>query len=411
MSDQVPPHVAELAQHEAKESAQRRRGVSPRLITPVSAAALRSTKFPTPRSIVRRLLLEGLFLLAGSTKIGKSWLALLIALVKAMGGEVLGERTVAGKVAFLGLEDNLRRLQSRLAMLLQPGDVWPENLLLLDAAGWPWYEQDAVEQLQRFHDANQDLELLVIDTLKRLQGPQRKRGNAYDLDIEFVAPFQRFALERRLCLLGVAHTRKRDRRFKEVDVLESISGSLGLPATADGALVLDRGRLKNEGVLFATGRDLPERQLSLVFEPSMGLWSYRGEAAELPRSDEQRAVLDVLARRGAPMRLQELALATGKGYDATKVLVLRMTNHGLLCRFGPGLYSIPTPPPGELGVLSVPSVPGVPSVPWIPGGDELKGTLGGRPCVPVDQQGDSAQDRQAGTLGTGVSREVVEIDL
>ncbi|MFI5143529.1 MAG: AAA family ATPase, partial [Thermoanaerobaculales bacterium] len=259
-------------------------------IVTVTAAELQHREFPPLVEIIEGLVLAGLFLLAGAPKIGKSWLALLLALAKAMGGEALGVRTSAAMVLFVGLEDGMRRLHKRLGMMLPNGDIWPEHLLLADATSWPWRGPQAVDELRRYHDAHPGLKFVVLDTLARLRPPTGgKRGSGYDLDVEFAAPFQALAIERELGVLGCVHTRKQDRKYRELDGLESVSGTLGLPGTADGVLVLQRGRLARQGELLITGRDLPERKLALSFDPACGLWSCIGDAAEVIASQARQA--------------------------------------------------------------------------------------------------------------------------
>ena len=63
--------------------------------------------------------MEGLTLLAARPKIGKTWLALDIAIAVATGGYCLGDiKCEQGDVLFLALEDNKRRMQRRLTKLL-----------------------------------------------------------------------------------------------------------------------------------------------------------------------------------------------------------------------------------------------------------------------------------------------------
>ena len=75
--------------------------------------------------MIQQILPEGLTLLAGKPKRGKSWLALDIALAIASGGTVLGRRCDPGPVLYLALEDNPRRLKKRLELIAgaTPGPV------------------------------------------------------------------------------------------------------------------------------------------------------------------------------------------------------------------------------------------------------------------------------------------------
>jgi len=77
-----------------------------------TAAELRDLKFPEPRWAVPGIIPEGVTLLGGAPKIGKSWLALGLSLAIASGGKALGSVEVEpGAVLYLALEDTGRRLQ------------------------------------------------------------------------------------------------------------------------------------------------------------------------------------------------------------------------------------------------------------------------------------------------------------
>lgn len=66
------------------------------------------------RYVVPGYIAEGLTVLAGRPKLGKSWLALDLAIAVATGGAALGSTKVGqGDVLYLALEDNERRLCRR----------------------------------------------------------------------------------------------------------------------------------------------------------------------------------------------------------------------------------------------------------------------------------------------------------
>lgn len=72
-------------------------------------------------------------MLAGPPKIGKSWLALGLAVAVATGGKALGTIDVTtGAALYLALEDTPRRLQARLRKVLA-NDPAPDNLTLTPA--------------------------------------------------------------------------------------------------------------------------------------------------------------------------------------------------------------------------------------------------------------------------------------
>lgn len=71
---------------------------------PISAADLIQIEFPPTAWIVRDVLPEGVTLLAGKPKKGKSWLALALAEAVASGGVALGNKSVEqGRLCILPL--------------------------------------------------------------------------------------------------------------------------------------------------------------------------------------------------------------------------------------------------------------------------------------------------------------------
>src|SRR5262249_19836819 len=80
----------------------------------VSLQELKAMTFEPLKYVVPGIFVEGLTLLAGKPKIGKSWLVLHAALAVARGGFTLGElHCKQGDVLYLALEDSERRLRSR----------------------------------------------------------------------------------------------------------------------------------------------------------------------------------------------------------------------------------------------------------------------------------------------------------
>ena len=70
--------------------------------------------FDPIKYVVPGYIVEGLTLLAGKPKIGKSWLLLHAAIAVARGEFALGNvHCIEGDVLYCALEDGPRRLQSR----------------------------------------------------------------------------------------------------------------------------------------------------------------------------------------------------------------------------------------------------------------------------------------------------------
>ena len=80
----------------------------------IDGATLMSQPLRPPPFVVDGLMAQGLHLLAGAPKAGKSWLALWLAVTVAKGGEVWGLPTRQGTTLYLCLEDSMLRIQNRL---------------------------------------------------------------------------------------------------------------------------------------------------------------------------------------------------------------------------------------------------------------------------------------------------------
>lgn len=79
----------------------------------ISAYELDHKEFPPVNWAVPDLIPEGVTILSGKPKIGKSWLMLNIAIAVASGGMALGKtKCEQGKVLYAANEDNQRRLKN-----------------------------------------------------------------------------------------------------------------------------------------------------------------------------------------------------------------------------------------------------------------------------------------------------------
>lgn len=94
----------------------------------VDGQTLMSQPLRPPNFVVDTLLSQGLHLLAGSPKVGKSWLALWLAVTVAKGEKVWGMSTHQGTTLYLCLEDSLLRIQNRLFEITEDA---PDNVYFL----------------------------------------------------------------------------------------------------------------------------------------------------------------------------------------------------------------------------------------------------------------------------------------
>ena len=89
----------------------------------IDADTLQSTAYEPVSFVVDDLLPQGLHLLAGAPKIGKSWLALWLCLCAAQGKPLWTFATRPCEVLYLCLEDSFQRIQSRLFDLTEDAAI------------------------------------------------------------------------------------------------------------------------------------------------------------------------------------------------------------------------------------------------------------------------------------------------
>lgn len=304
-----------------------------------SLTNLLSCELPDPSWLVPELISEGLVLLAGKPKLGKSWLALSLALDCALGtacqGKLaLGRYTVAkAGVLYLSLEDSQKRFQSRVMKLLN-GRPTPENFAYL--LTWKPLQGDGLLDLDTLLYTASDTRLVVIDTLARVRQPGKSGSNVYQDDYELMARLHEFAIRHHITLLLVHHTRK----LGSDDPFDEISGSTGLTGAADTSMVLKRERNQPNATLHITGRDVEEQELALIFDSSTCTWSVTGTAAEREVSQSRKEVLNLLKQNG-PMTPMDIAKELGKGSATIKSTLRRMVEDGEIARQGRGQYALP----------------------------------------------------------------------
>ncbi len=92
------------------------------------ADTLVSTPMKSTPFVVSELIPQGLHIIGGASKIGKSWLMLWLGLRVSRGEPIWNYETTQGTVLYLALEDSFERLQRR---LLDINDVQASEKLQL----------------------------------------------------------------------------------------------------------------------------------------------------------------------------------------------------------------------------------------------------------------------------------------
>ena len=167
---------------------------------PLSAEALSTMTFQPIKYVVPGIIVEGLTLFAGKPKLGKSWLLLHAAVAVARGGFTLGDiHCMEGDVLYCALEDNLRRLQSRMTKLFGVAQSWPKRLKFL--CEMPRLAEGGIDALKAWIKSVDRPRLVIIDTLAMVRMPNKRDQGPYDADYTAVKDLRALAHEHNIAIV------------------------------------------------------------------------------------------------------------------------------------------------------------------------------------------------------------------
>ena len=313
-----------MTQLEAVRHIQRTLGERIRELDAVNANTLMDMEFQPTGWLIEKLLGKGVYILAGASKIGKSWLVLWLADRVSKGEKVWGFKTAQSEVLYVSLEDTAQRIQQRLSEVTggEAERIWIATEAELLGKG---FEQ----QLASFLGEHPGVGFVIIDTLQRIR-QMKTEGYSYGGDYEVMTALKGVADRFNITILVVHHTRKEE----SDDAFNMISGTNGLMGCADGAMVLQKpSRIGKAATLDVTGREVADLQLKLEFDETKH-WQFIEYGKEEPRDDADKlfsAVQQLVAEcrewRGTPTELVS-ALSPALPADTKPHSLTRRLNAG-----------------------------------------------------------------------------------
>lgn len=289
--------MTKAKEHEAKREEDRR--------TLQSVDGLSVYRSPTrsDKCVIDGVLYQGLTILAGRPKVGKSWLALQLALSVARGIPLLNGRDVLapGHVAYFALEEAQSRTSGRMQKLVPVEDITLQNIemvySILPLAG------GGAEQLEQFIVKSRPT-LVIIDTFLAFVRQTGEKRDVLRAEYTEIDTLRKIAEKHSVAMVLIHHLRKNIGG----DGLDSVAGSTGITAAADCIWTLQKQ--DPYVILDVVGREVEEQSLALQFEKvdlNFG-WHLMGEGREVRQSQDDTAVLTLLQAEGAltPARISQL---------------------------------------------------------------------------------------------------------
>ena len=227
-----------------------------------------------PRFCVQNFLPQGLSILGGAPKMGKSWLVMDLCVRIAKGEAMWNMETTQGTTLYLCLEDPYFRVQQRLGCIT---DEAPPNVFFANAAST--LAEDLEQQIIEFVKDHPDTVLIVIDTFQMVRASNGEPS--YGGDYQELQKLKWIADALRISILLVHHLRKQGDR----DPINRLSGTTGIGGAVDAIFILDKDeRNQNHAKLICTGRDIEHRELELRFNKESCVWDMISDSLDSPEN-------------------------------------------------------------------------------------------------------------------------------
>ena len=280
--------------------------------------------------VVKGLLSNGLHLLAGAPKSGKSWLALWLSVTIAKGEAVWGNTVKQGTTLYLCLEDSRLRIQNRLFDIT---DDAPFNVHFSEESFR--LGEGLEERITQFILEHPDTVLIIIDTLQMIRKPTF--DNSYANDYADLSVLKKLADENELAILLIHHLRKQ----KDDDPFNRISGTTGLSGAVDTSFTLvEEKRGSGKATLSCIGRDIEYREIELERNEN-NIWELLSDSKDNPDLLLPDIVLlisefmnDKEEYQGSPTELAELISRKENNISHRTLSRLLLQNQDLLYQKG-----------------------------------------------------------------------------
>ena len=290
----------------------------------ISADTLFYQPLDHPKMLIDGILSNGLAILSGDSKIGKSWMVLWLCLKISQGEPVWGLPTAKTDVIYLALEDNDWRIQQRMQDLV---DEPPKNLHFGFSCGKLGAELEG--QIKGVLEEYPATGLLFIDTLQMVRDNVSSRVNAYAQDYKDLSALKKIADNHKMCIFLVHHNRK---EHDGSNVFNDMTGSTGIAGVADTCMVLRKeDRFGNDAILSITGRDIEEKRLKLAMRKNVWEVTDALDTSALRRERVPHFLFQIadylLKEKSFTGTMEDLLVAIGNETTAANVASKLVTRH------------------------------------------------------------------------------------
>ena len=270
------------------------------------ASAIMAKPLQPRRWLIPGLIADGLTLLGGSPKSGKSYLSYALALAVATFGTWCHHWPVEqGKVIYAALEDDELDTRQRLEELAPGLQIVPGKLVFVHGEeALPAFNNGALEWVEKTLEYHKP-RLMIIDPISYLY-VLKKSGSQFEETKDMLFPLRWLGKRHGCAIVCPDHRRKRSR--EDVSAFETLYGSVAKQAVADGLIMVDRD--DDEIAIDAKIRSGKDQKLFLTFTFDGGqcFLNFKGGGEDKPASysELRMKVHTILRDAHVPLSVPEL---------------------------------------------------------------------------------------------------------
>lgn len=209
--------------------------------------------------IVEDMIPVGLTLLGGSPKVGKSLLAIQLAMAITNNVSFLNREVQSGSVLYLALEDTAKSFKERVSQF-----TLPLNEKLHFIFGYLKKDMTLQEVIHKYKTIHPNLCMVIVDTFAKIRG---EVDINYNDEYKEVAKLRDGALDENVSLVLVHHIVK---YFDKANPMRNFLGSQGLSAATDAMVVLMKESYDSDtATLYLQGKNLKEQSIKIKMSETL----------------------------------------------------------------------------------------------------------------------------------------------
>ena len=225
----------------------------------VDVSELQDKTLPPMKWLIDDLLpVGGVVMLSAKPKMGKSFLAIQLALTVASGGEFLGFQAQKHEVLYIDLETSQRSMKNRISMMTADA---PKGLYLMtpqEVFEFGNIGNGFESQVDYFLESHKGVKLVIVDTYGLIQG-SRPSQYIYRQEYAEISHLNSWARKKGFTLVLIHHQNKQDDYANPV---QGISGSTGITGGLQAYYILSKRDYTDKMTkLTIGGKEIMERDI------------------------------------------------------------------------------------------------------------------------------------------------------